>query len=193
MYWFDKYDIVLGSGSPRRRSLMEEAGFKFTVMVPDVDESFPEDMPVEDVAVYLAEQKSAVFRNYPIPDNRIIITADSIVIIDNQILGKPKSAEDAKIMLSRIAGQKHQVITGVCLLRQNSAHTFSCKTIVVVNAMSEEEIDYYIKWYKPFDKAGSYGIQEWLGLCKISSIKGSYTNVMGLPMEKLYHELGLMI
>jgi len=193
MYWFDKYDIVLGSGSPRRKSLMEEAGFKFTVMVPDADESFPEDMPVAEVAVYLAEQKSAVFRNHPIPGNRIIITADSIVILDNQILGKPKSAEDAKFMLSMIAGKQHQVITGVCLLSQNSTLSFSCKTMVEVNAMSEEEIDYYIKWYQPFDKAGSYGIQEWLGLCKISSIEGSYTNVMGLPMEQLYHELMTMI
>ncbi len=172
---------------------MEEAGFKFTVMVPDADESFPEDMPVAEVAVFLAKQKSAVFLSHPIPQNRIIITADSIVVLENQILGKPKSVNEAKTMLSMIAGQQHHVITGVCLLSQNSSHTFSCQTMVEVNSMTAEEIDYYIKWFEPFDKAGSYGIQEWLGLCKINSIEGSYTNVMGLPMERLYHELLTMI
>jgi len=189
MNWFKNYNFILASGSPRRKSLMEEAGFKFTVRVPDVDESIPEGLPVEAVASYLAEQKSLVYACEVIPENCIIITADSVVIIDGRILGKPPSKDDARQMLQTISGKTHLVITGVCLRTQKELRVFSNKTKVHVSPMSLEEIDFYVDHCQPFDKAGSYGIQEWLGICKISGIEGSYTNVMGLPMEQLYHEL----
>lgn len=189
MNWFKNYDLILASGSPRRKSLMEEAGFRFTVSVPDVDESIPEGLSVQKVASYLAEQKSLVFAGEMIPENGIIITADSVVIIDGRILGKPTSKEDARQMLQAISGKMHLVITGVCLRTQKELRVFSNKTRVHVSPMTLDEIDFYVDHYQPFDKAGSYGIQEWLGICKISHIEGSYTNVMGLPMEQLYHEL----
>lgn len=193
MNWFKNYDLILASGSPRRKTLMEEAGFNFTVRVPDVDESIPEGLSVQKVASYLAEQKSLVFTGEMIPENRIIITADSVVIIDGRILGKPASREDARQMLQTISGKMHLVITGVCLRTQKELRVFSNKTRVHVSPMTLDEIDFYVDHYQPFDKAGSYGIQEWLGICKISRIEGSYTNVMGLPMEQLYHELLKMI
>ncbi len=193
MYWFEDLDIVLASGSPRRKSLMEEAGFRFTVMVTDVDETFPENMAPEYVATYLAKQKASFFRQKSLSPKQVIITADSVVISDGKILGKPVSGQEARQMLQKISGKKHDVITGVCLITHNGLSEFSNKTAVHVAPMSEEEIDFYIEKYQPFDKAGSYGIQEWLGVCKISSIEGSYTNVMGLPMEQLYHELMKMI
>lgn len=193
MNWFKNYDLILASGSPRRKTLMEEAGFNFTVRVTDVDESIPEGLSVQKVASYLAEQKSLVFTGEMIPENRIIITADSVVIIDGRILGKPVSREDARQMLQTISGKMHLVITGVCLRTQKELRVFSNKTRVHVSPMTLDEIDFYVDHYQPFDKAGSYGIQEWLGICKISRIEGSYTNVMGLPMEQLYHELLKMI
>lgn len=184
----DNYQIILASKSPRRRQLLNDLGVEFDVVTMDVDESFPETMPVDEVAVYLAEKKASAFSNV-IKENQLVITADTIVAQGEIVLNKPEDACHAREMLQTLSGKKHQVITGVCLLSKSKKVVFSAKTDVWFKELSSDEIEYYIENFKPFDKAGAYGIQEWIGYIGIYRIDGSYFNVMGLPVQQLYSHL----
>jgi septum formation protein len=187
-----KYTLVLASGSPRRMKLLQEAGIPFRLAIPiDIVESYPVGLDKFQVPVYLAELKSKAYGE--IPDNEILITADTIVWLNNQVIGKPKDAQEAFEILSSISGNMHEVITAVCLRKKYQTHTFYSHSQVYFSKLSSEEIIHYIQTCKPFDKAGGYGIQEWIGYIGIEKINGSYFNVMGLPVQKLYRELEAFI
>jgi len=180
--------IILASQSPRRRQLLSQAGFTFEIKTNPIDESFPEDMPAEEVAEYLAAEKAKAILPL-VEKGEIVLTADSVVILNNKIYGKPTDEADAHRILSELSGQVHTVITGVCLADGHQQRTFSGITKVHFKELSDAEIEYYVRTCKPFDKAGAYAIQEWIGLCKIDKIEGTYANVMGLPVDLVYREL----
>ena len=183
------YRIVLASNSPRRRELLAGLGIDFVVRVlPDIDESYPDGMAATATAEYIACKKAEAYRQV-MADDELIITADTVVIVDNAVLGKPIGADDAARMLRLLSGRTHQVVTGVCMAtRQQTVH-FAVNTDVTFKSLAEEEIAYYIEKYKPFDKAGAYGIQEWIGYVGCTGLHGSYYNVMGLPVQRIYSEL----
>lgn len=184
-----KADLVLGSQSPRRRDLLQMAGLPFRVWVlPAGEEEFPPDMPPEDVSLFLARQKAKPYQTHLTPQT-LLITADTIVVKDHQILNKAANPSHARAMLELLSGQVHKVITGVCLSCVGQQHAFSETTLVKFAPLSPEEINHYIDTCQPFDKAGAYGIQEWIGAVGVESIEGSYHNVVGLPVAKLYKEL----
>lgn len=189
MNWSNKYNIILASGSPRRAELLTLAGFKFTVRTLDIDESYPSSMPVVEVAEFLAVKKAEAQRGLIQSSNEVVIAADSVVIYQEELLGKPANRAEALRMISLLAGTRHSVITGVCLLSLGKKHQFSVCSEVFMDEMEMADIEYYIDTYLPYDKAGSYGIQEWIGLTHIEKIEGSYTNIMGLPMQALYRAL----
>ncbi|MDO4160696.1 MAG: Maf-like protein [Prevotellaceae bacterium] len=183
------YHIILSSNSPRRKELMAGLDLDFEVRVlPGVDESYPDDMPVSKVAEYISREKAEAYKK-EIKSDELVITADTVVILGDEVLGKPSDEEDAKRMLRKLSGNTHHVITGVCLTTSERQHSFSVVTGVTFKSLSEDEIDYYVSKYKPLDKAGSYGIQEWIGYVGVTSIEGSYFNVMGLPVQRIYQEL----
>ena len=179
--------LILASRSPRRREILENAGFEFEVEEAKVEEDFPEHLNTEEVPVYLAEKKAQYFKNQL--RGRIILTADTIVSINGRILGKPANVYEAREYLQMLSDNTHQVTSGVCLLSESFNEVFHDTTEVVFKGLTEKEIDYYIENYKPFDKAGAYAIQEWIGMIGIEKIKGSYYNVMGLPIHKVYERL----
>ena len=184
-----KYKVVLASNSPRRKELLSGLGIDYEVKtLPDIDESFPEGLSEVETATYIARAKADIYRTIMQPDE-LIITADTIVWLDGEVMGKPVDGEDARRMLRALSGKTHQVITGVCLTAINGQKAFATVTDVTFCGLSEEEIDYYVERYRPMDKAGSYGIQEWIGFVGVESIAGSYFNVMGLPIQRLYTEL----
>ena len=181
--------IILASASPRRKELLAGLDIEFEVrLLPGIDESYPANLPTGKIAEYIACEKAAAY-NGEIGDDEVLLTADTIVVVDDKVLGKPVDADDARRMLSMISGKTHQVITGVCLSTREKTHSFSVETDVTFKILENDEIDYYIENYKPFDKAGAYGIQEWIGYIGVESIKGSYFNVMGLPVQRIYKEL----
>ena len=182
------FKIILASRSPRRQQLLRELGLKFDVVVEEYDESYPAGLTGEEIARYVSYEKAALFRNR-LSENEIVIAADTIVWCNNKVLGKPADREDAIAILKEISGNTHEVITGVSLRTKNREMTFSDTTKVTFEAFSEEEIHYYIDNFKPYDKAGAYGIQEWIGIIACSHIDGSYFNVVGLPVQRLYREL----
>lgn len=182
------YKIILASASPRRRQLMHDAGFQFEVRLKCTEENYPETLAPVDVPEYLARLKATAFDG-EIAADELLITADTIVCLGAKILGKPKNREHAIEILQQLSGQKHTVVTGVCLTTRQKQHTFSSLTDVYFKPLSEDEIVYYVDTYKPFDKAGAYGIQEWIGYIGITRINGSFYNVMGLPVQKLYENL----
>lgn len=184
-----KAKIILASQSKRRQQLLEEIGLKFELKIKDVDESYPDHLQCEEVVDYIAEKKSVAFADSELPEGAILITADTIVWLDGGSLLKPKDEQDAINMLGKLSGRKHRVATGVCLRSRTKKKVFHVLTDVYFKPLSLEERTYYVKTYKPYDKSGSYGIQEWIGLIGIEKIEGSYTNVMGLPMKELYEEL----
>ncbi len=187
-----QYQVILASNSPRRKQLMEGAGIDFSVITNgDVDESYPADMPLNEVPVYLAKLKSHAFR--PLAGNEILITADTVVLCNKQLLGKPEDENDATRMLRMLSGNSHEVLTGVCIRTQNLLHTFATSSLVDFRPLSSEEILYYVEHYKPYDKAGAYGAQEWIGYIGIQRIEGSYFNVMGLPIQQLFVELDRLL
>ncbi len=186
--------IILASASPRRKQLLEQAGFRPQVCPTHIDESYPPDLPVEEVAAFLAEKKARALwaLKEAEPESRlegVILAADSIVLLDGRIYEKPKDEQDAERILRKLSDNTHKVITGVCLLSSKRKKVFSQSTRVTFAPLSDEEIHWYIRHARPFDKAGSYGIQDWIGLCKVKSIEGSYSNVMGLPMAATYEAL----
>lgn len=184
-----KYNIVLASKSPRRQELMKGIGLEFSVITKDVDESYPSNMSVYDVAPFLSLKKAKAFNDEELPENYMVITADTVVIVDDMILGKPKDEADARGMLGRISGKKHSVITGVTIRTNDKLKTFSVVSKVSFETLDQEEIDYYVNNFRPYDKAGAYGIQEWIGYIGVNHVEGSYFNVMGLPTQKLYKML----
>ncbi len=182
------HNIILASKSPRRSELLSKSGFNFSIQTVEVEEDYPESMDVYEVPKFLAEKKGTESFSL-LQNDEILITADTVVIFDNKIFGKPKDAKSAYKMLETISSKKHTVVTGVCILSREKKISFSDTSYVHLAHLSEEEIRFYVDTYKPFDKAGSYAIQEWIGLCKIEKIEGSYSNIMGLPMQKVYPAL----
>ncbi|KYH06036.1 Maf family protein [Chryseobacterium cucumeris] len=176
--------LLLASQSPRRKELLSSLGFEFEVVKIDCEEIIPENIKIEDAAAYLSDLKASAFRK--LEAGEVLLTADTVVAIDNQILGKPKDEDDAFTMLQSLSGRTHQVYTGITIKTVNTSITETDVADVTLDTLSDEEINYYIQNYKPFDKAGSYGIQEWLGMAKITSLTGSYYTIMGLPTHLVY-------
>jgi len=183
------YKIILASNSPRRQELLRELGFNFEIRVRRVDESYPEHLTMHEVALFLCEKKAMAFSESELGKNELLITADTIVCLEDEILNKPLDRPHAIEMLQKLSGKKHSVITGVCLKSVEKIHSFFDSTDVYFRRLSIEEIEFYVDHYKPFDKAGAYGIQEWMGCAAIEKIEGSYFNVVGLPTARLYEEL----
>lgn len=183
------YHIILASQSPRRKFLLHETGLEFEVLVKSTDESFPPELKAQEIALYVSEQKAMAFNFNELPENALLITADTIVWLDNELIGKPSSSSEAKEILTRLSGRNHTVCTGICFRTANNFHSFYVNTEVYFRELEEHEIDYYIEHYKPFDKAGAYGVQEWIGYVGVEKIEGSYYNVMGLPVQRVYIEL----
>jgi len=179
--------VILASKSPRRQELLKLMDIDFHIVLKEVDESYPEGLSPEEVAVYIASKKAHAFDGSA--ENEIVLTADTIVCVDDKILGKPSSSENAVEMLQMLSGRMHRVITGVCLMYKDRTDKFFDVSEVYFREMSEVEIRNYVEKYQPMDKAGSYGIQEWIGITGIIRINGSYTNVVGLPTEKVYQHL----
>ena len=180
------YDIILASNSPRRKELLQRLGLPFKVRTLfGVDESFPENLRGEDIALYIARKKAEAYKS-SMSSNELLITADTIVCLDGVVMGKPYGAENAKTILRQLSGRVHQVITGVTVLTQVKRESFAVTSHVKFANVTEDEIDYYVDNYLPFDKAGAYGIQEWFGLVAAEELRGSYFNVMGLPVQRLY-------
>jgi septum formation protein len=184
----NNYRITLASRSPRRQQLLRELGLNFDVVVREYAETFPEGLTGEEIVRYIAHEKAASFKN-EITGNEIVIAADTIVWCNNKVLGKPIDYEDAISILNEISGNTHEVITGVSIISPSKEVTFSVSTKVTFETMSADEINYYVENFKPYDKAGAYGIQEWIGIIACSHIDGSYFNVVGLPVQRLYKEL----
>jgi len=183
-----KFRIILASGSPRRKQLLEELGIGFEVVKREYPETFPGNLKEKEIAEYLAREKANLFKNV-VSGNEIIITADTIVWCNGRVLGKPSGKEEAIEMIWILSGNTHEVITGVTLLSQFQERTFSETTKVTFGSLTSEEITFYIENFRPYDKAGAYGIQEWIGLAACTRIEGSYFNVVGLPVQRLYREL----
>lgn len=179
--------IVLASGSPRRQQFFKELDIDFEIQLKEVEEIYPEHLKAQEITNFLAELKADAFTE--ISENEIIITSDTIVWHENKALGKPKDYNDAFLMLQSMCGKTHEVITSVCFKTANSVETFYEITKVSFKNLSDEALHYYLKTYKPFDKAGAYGIQEWIGLVGIDKIEGSYANVVGMPIDKVYDKL----
>ena len=183
------YKVVLASNSPRRKELLCGLDILFEVRVLDnIDESYPETLPTNEIAGYISKKKADAYRQ-TMADDELIITADTIVVLGQEVMGKPKDDEEARRMLRELSGKTHQVITGVCLTTKDKQSNFSVETDVTFKTLSEEEIDYYVAHYRPLDKAGAYGIQEWIGHIGVTGLNGSYFNVMGLPVQRIYEAL----
>ena len=183
------YKVILASNSPRRKELLAGIDVQFEVrVIQDIDESYPSDLPTKNIAEYISRKKAAVYQQQMAPDE-LIITADTIVVLGDEVMGKPHDEADARRMLRELSGQTHQVITGVTLTTIQKQISFSVETDVTFKALSDSEIDYYVSHYKPFDKAGAYGIQEWIGHIGVTGLQGSYFNVMGLPVQRIYEAL----
>lgn len=185
------YNIILASQSPRRREILKMLGVDFKVVVKDTDETFPPELQGGAIPEHIAVLKASAFDSdlQSLPDNTIIIASDTIVYIDNKVIGKPKGREDAIEMLKTLSGRCHQVLTGVCIKTKDRQRSFFAESKVWFRELSDDEITYYVDNYQPFDKAGAYAVQEWIGAAAIAKIEGSYYNVMGLPSQMLYNEL----
>lgn len=185
---FKNHKIILASGSPRRQQFLKELELDFEIKLKEIEEIYPDHLQAEEITNFLAKLKASAFEN-ELQDNEVLITSDTIVWLDNKALGKPIDASHAVRMLTEMSGKTHKVITSVCIKSTKKEVVFHDETLVTFTDLSLEEIEFYLKNYKPFDKAGSYGIQEWIGLVAIKKIEGSYANVVGLPTHKLYKEL----
>ena len=185
---FKNHKIILASGSPRRQQFLKELEIDFEIRLKEIEEIYPDHLKAEEITNFLAKLKASAFEN-DLQDNEVLITSDTIVWLDNKALGKPSDATHALRMLTEMSGKTHKVITSVCIKSTKKEVVFHDETLVTFTDLSLDEIEFYLKNYKPFDKAGSYGIQEWIGLVAIEKIEGSYANVVGLPTHKLYKEL----
>lgn len=183
------YNIILASNSPRRKELFSGLNFDYEVKtLPDIDESFPAHLHGEDIAIYIAQEKANAYADY-MGDKTLLITADTVVLLDGKVYGKPRDKEEAKQTLRELSGKTHEVITGVCITSKEKQRAFGVSSEVRFATLDDDEIEYYVSTYKPFDKAGAYGIQEWIGYVAVEYISGSYFNIMGLPIQRLYQEL----
>ena len=182
-----KPNLILASNSPRRKELLKLAGIPYRNLVRETEEIFPKDLHLQEVPVYLAKKKSQAYSD--LRQDNVILTADTIVILQNEIIGKPENLENAKQLLRKLSGKKHEVITGVCITHKDKQITFSEKTDVYFKELTNKEIDFYVENYKPLDKAGAYAIQEWIGAIAIEKIVGDVYNVIGLPIRKVVEEL----
>lgn len=185
---YRKYEIILASKSPRRQQLLHDLGIEFTVQSLDIPEKFPEGLGMTEIPVYLAELKASAFLPL-LQEDQLVITADTIVWLNGRVLNKPANFEEGFHMLKALSGAKHEVVTGVCLLTTGKRVSFFSVTDVWFKELSDEEIRFYLENYKPYDKAGAYGIQEWIGYVAITRIEGSFFNVMGLPIQQVYEHL----
>lgn len=176
--------IILASGSPRRQKFFKDLGLNFEIKLKEIDENYPSNLSGKDIAIYISEKKASAFDN--LNENEVLLTSDTIVWINNKALGKPTDREDAINMLKEISGNIHEVITAFTIKTKNRTLSDFASTKVFFNNLNSEEIEYYVDNFKPFDKAGAYGIQEWIGLIGINKIEGSYNNVVGLPVDKVY-------
>lgn len=184
-----KYKVILASNSPRRKELLAGLGVDYEVRtLPDVDESYPETLQGADIPLYIAKEKADAYVAMMQP-GELMITADTIVWLDGKVLGKPRDREDALQMLRTMSGRTHEVFTGVCITTTDWQRSFTAQTEVRFATLSKEEIAYYVDNFQPMDKAGAYGVQEWIGFIGVENISGSYYNIMGLPVQKLYREL----
>jgi len=189
----NNYKVILGSQSPRRQHLLKELGIKFITKVKaGIDESYPDNLNYEEIPVYLAKHKAQYYENM-LDLRTILITADTIVWLNNRVINKPQDHDDAIKILKDLSGKKHEVLTGICLKNSVKEETFCSKTDVYFRNLSDIEIKHYVDKYRPYDKAGAYGIQEWIGYIGIQRIDGSYFNVMGLPVQELYQKLSHFI
>lgn len=188
MHSIKNYKLILASASPRRQQLMKDAGFTFEVWLKNVEEKYPQELHWENVPEYLSKVKASAFRE-ELKADEVLITADTVVCIHDRILGKPADRKEAISMLQELSGNRHLVVTGVSVTTRTEQLSFSSRTDVFFKRLSNEEIEFYVNTYKPFDKAGAYGIQEWIGYIGIERIEGSFYNVMGLPIQKLYETL----
>lgn len=185
----NKYEIVLASNSPRRKELLQRMGVNFKVRTLfGIDESYPDSLRGEDIVCYISRNKAKAYQSSMAP-NELLITVDTIVYVDGEVMGKPKNAEQAKEMLHKLSGKTHQVITGVTIVTAKRTENFGVTSQVKFTNITDEEINFYVDNYLPFDKAGAYGIQEWIGIVAVEEIKGSYFNVVGLPVQRLYQKL----
>jgi septum formation protein len=185
---FKNHKIILASGSPRRQQFLKELDIDFEIRLKEIEEIYPDQLQAEEITDFLAKLKASAFEN-DLQDNEVLITSDTIVWLENKALGKPIDASHAVKMLTEMSGKTHKVITSVCIKTAQKELVFHDETLVTFAKLTLKEIEYYLNIYKPFDKAGSYGIQEWIGLVAIEKIEGSYTNVVGFPTHKLYKEL----
>ena len=185
----EDYHLVLASASPRRQYLLKELGLDFEILTTYVKEEYPAGLAPMEIATYLADLKAASFDTARMNPKTILIAADTIVVLGDEILGKPANHDEAVFMLKKLSGKKHDVITAVCLKSRKKKKTFHVQSSVYFKELSLEEIEYYIRNFQPFDKAGGYGVQEWIGYIGISKIEGSFFNSMGLPVKELYEEL----
>ncbi|MBK6347419.1 MAG: septum formation protein Maf [Bacteroidales bacterium] len=183
------YHFILASQSPRRHFLLGEIGLQFEIQVKSTDENYPAELQCEDIALFVSKVKSEAFDFSELPANALVITADTIVWLEGECIGKPVDENDARLMLGRLSGKKHTVATGVCFKTKDRFHSFFVNTDVYFRHLDPAEIDHYVGKYRPLDKAGAYGIQEWIGYIGVERIEGSYFNVMGLPVQRLYCEL----
>ena len=184
-----RWKIILASNSPRRKELLAGIDVNFEVRVlKNIDEGYPSDLPTKEIAEYISKKKAAAYLETMTADE-LVITADTIVMLGDEVMGKPHDDADARRMLRELSGRTHQVITGVTLTTHERQHSFSVETDVTFKELTDEEIDYYVRTYQPMDKAGAYGIQEWIGHIGVTALKGSYFNVMGLPVQRIYEAL----
>ncbi len=184
-----QYNIILASNSPRRKELLSGLNIPYEVKtLPNIDESYPDNLIGEDIAIYIAKEKANAYLNQ-MDSKALLITADTIVLLDGKVYGKPSDKADAKQMLHDLSGKTHQVITGVCITTKDKQISFGVSSEVRFAKLDDDEIEYYVSNYKPFDKAGAYGVQEWIGYVAVEYISGSYFNIMGLPIQRLYREL----
>lgn len=186
---FSRFNIILASNSPRRKELLSGLDFEYTIKtLPDIDESYPDYLKGEEIALYISKAKADAYKEY-LKDNTLLITADTIVLMDDKVYGKPEDPDEAKQMLRELSGNTHIVATGVCITTKVKQCSFTVSSEVRFASLEESEIGYYVDKYKPLDKAGAYGIQEWIGYVAVEYISGSYFNIMGLPVQRLYQEL----
>lgn len=184
-----RYDIILASNSPRRKELLSGLDIPYEIKtLPDIDESYPGYLTREDIAIYIAKEKADAYLDN-MADNTLLITADTIVLLDGKVYGKPQDEAEAKQMLHDLSGKTHQVLTGVCITTKEKQKAFGVSSEVRFSKLDDDEIEYYVTKYKPLDKAGAYGVQEWIGYIAVDYISGSYFNIMGLPIQRLYREL----
>lgn len=184
-----RYDIILASNSPRRKELLSGLDIPYEIKtLPDIDESYPGYLTGEDIAIYIAKEKADAYLDN-MADNTLLITADTIVLLDGKVYGKPQDEAEAKQMLHDLSDKTHQVLTGVCITTKEKQKAFGVSSEVRFSKLDDDEIEYYVAKYKPLDKAGAYGVQEWIGYIAVEYISGSYFNIMGLPIQRLYREL----